>query len=417
MNTVNYEEIPGIDGYSVPVKAWVKGVMFEETARKQVANAATLPFMHSHIAIMPDVHAGIGATVGFVAASKGAIVPAMVGVDLGCGMQAVRTSLKASDLPTSLAKMRELIENNIPVGRTNNGGAGDKGAWDNNIPQSVLTAWQKMVKGYEDILAKHPGITRSNKQDKRGPTQLGSLGGGNHFIEVCLDLEQNVWIMLHSGSRGIGNAIGSYFISKAKEEMKSNHIHLIDQDLAYLTENKGAYNDYIEAVEWAQNYAKVNRELMMERVLTSVAKTPGVPPFKSRMEAVSCHHNYLSKEHHFGEDVVVTRKGAVHAGKGVMGIIPGSMGARSFIVRGLGNPDSFNYCSHGAGRVMSRTQANKTFTVADHIEATKGVECLKDESVIDETPACYKDIDAVISAQSDLIEVVYELKQVLCVKG
>lgn len=394
--------------------------MFEKAAQDQVANMASLPFIHHHVAVMPDVHAGIGATVGSVVPTVGAIVPSCVGVDLGCGISAVRTSLTAKDLPTSLVKMRAQIERAVPVGRTNNGGAGDKGAWDTDnkgIPQSVLTAWQKMSPAYEKIIAKHPMVTRMNKNDRRGPTQLGSLGGGNHFIEVCLDLQDRVWVMLHSGSRGIGNAIGSYFIERAREEMVLNHIHLPDRDLAFLTENGRHFNDYIEAVGWAQNYAKVNRELMMDRVLDAVAKTHGIPPFQARMEAVSCHHNYLSREFHYGEEVIVTRKGAVRADKGMMGIIPGSMGARSFIVRGLGNPESFNSCSHGAGRIMSRTQAKKTFSVEDHVEATKGIECEKGESVLDETPGCYKPIDDVMKAQDDLIEIVHELRQVLCVKG
>jgi tRNA-splicing ligase RtcB len=337
-------------------------------------------------------------------------VVAMTG---NCGMMAIRTSLKAKDLPDSLAGVRAAIERNVPVGRTDNGGRNDRGAWS-NPPSSVITAWHGMKDEFEKLITKHPKMVRQN--DDRPVKQLCSLGTGNHFIEVCLDETQDVWVMLHSGSRGIGNSIGSYFISIAKEEMKKYHIHLIDQDLSYLSEGTTHFDDYIDGVHWAQNYALKNRELMMERVLQSL-RDAGLPPFQARIEAVNCHHNYVSKEHHFGENVLVTRKGAVRAAKGVMGIIPGSMGAKSFIVRGLGNPDSFDSCSHGAGRTMSRTAAKKLFTVEDHKKATEGIECRKDEDVIDETPACYKDIQAVMDAQSDLIEIVHTLKQVVVVKG
>lgn len=409
---VNYEYIE--TGTGVPVKAWTKGVLFEDEARKQVQQMASLPFIRGHIAIMPDVHAGKGSTVGSVIPTKGAIVPACVGVDIGCGMGAVRTSLKAKDLPDSLSALRSIIEKNIPVGRTDNGGKGDRGAWG-NPPSSVISAWHGMVPEFEEILGKHPKIMRRAGDDSP-VRQLCSLGGGNHFIEICLDTEDNVWVMLHSGSRGAGNKIGSYFINLAKEEMKRFHIHLLDQDLSYLSEGTTHFDDYIQGVSWAQNYALKNRELMMERVLASLREA-GLPAFQARMEAVNCHHNYVSKEHHFGEDVLVTRKGAVRAAKGVMGIIPGSMGAKSFIVRGLGNPDSFDSCSHGAGRTMSRTAAKKLFTLEDHIAATAGIECRKDEDVIDETPACYKSIDDVMAAQSDLVEIVHTLKQIVCVKG
>lgn len=412
MANVNYEYIE--TGTGVPVKAWTKGVLFEEEARKQVQLMASMPFIHKHIAIMPDVHAGKGSTVGSVIPTKGAVIPATCGVDIGCGMCAVRTSLKAKDLPDSLSALRSIIEKNIPVGRTDNGGKGDRGAWG-NPPSSVISAWHGMVTEFEEILGKHPKIMRRAGDDSP-VRQLCSLGGGNHFIEVCLDTEDNVWIMLHSGSRGAGNKIGTYFINLAKEEMKRFHINLLDQDLAYLSEGTTHFDDYIQGVSWAQNYALKNRELMMERVLASLREA-GLPAFKARMEAVNCHHNYISRENHFGEDVLVTRKGAVRAAAGVMGIIPGSMGAKSFIVRGLGNPDSFDSCSHGAGRTMSRTAAKKLFTLEDHIAATAGIECRKDEDVIDETPACYKSIDDVMTAQKDLVEIVYTLKQVVCVKG
>lgn len=401
-------------GGKVGAKAWVKGVKFEDEARQQVNKMASMPFIHKHIAIMPDVHAGKGSTVGSVIPTKGAVIPACVGVDLGCGVISIRTSLKASDLPVSLSEMRSLIEQNVPHGRTDNGGANDRGAWG-QAPEEVEAAWLKMQPGLKQIVDKHPKVFRQN--DLRGLKQLCSLGTGNHFIEVCLDENQNVWVMLHSGSRGVGNSIGSYFISQAKEEMKKFHINLLDQDLAYLSEGTTLFDDYCHAVEWAQEYARTNRMLMMGRVLKAIRETKGIPPFSAEMEAVNCHHNYVSRETHFGESVLVTRKGAVRASKGTLGIIPGSMGARSYIVRGLGNPESFDSCSHGAGRVMSRTEAKKTFSLEDHKLATSGIECRKDEDVIDETPACYKDIQAVMDAQSDLVEIVHTLRQVLCVKG
>jgi tRNA-splicing ligase RtcB (3'-phosphate/5'-hydroxy nucleic acid ligase) len=405
-----------IEGTVHPVKAWVNGVEFEEGARKQVQYLADMPFVFKHVAVMPDVHAGIGATVGSVIATKSAIIPAAVGVDIGCGMAAVKTSLKAKDLPTSLSQMRDAIERAVPHGRTDNGGPNDHGAWG-NPPGVVLNAWHQLTDRFEKILDKHPAITRGKKTDPRPFKQLGSLGTGNHFIEVCLDTEQNVWVMLHSGSRGIGNSIGSYFISQAKEEMKKNHIHLVDHNLAYLSEGSSMFNDYCEAVEWAQDYASSNREVMMKRVLEAMKGIKGIPGFQARVEAVNCHHNYVSKETHFGEEVLVTRKGAVRADKGMMGIIPGSMGAKSYIVRGKGNEDAFCSCSHGAGRRMSRTEAKETISVADHVKATEGVECRKDSSVVDESPAAYKSIDDVMAAQTDLVEVVATLKQVLCVKG
>ena len=414
-NDVKYEITEGHNG--IQIKSWTRGVQFEEEARKQLVKLSSVPGIYKHVAVMPDVHAGKGSTVGSVVATKTIIIPASAGVDLGCGVIAVKTSLKAKDLPTNLGEMRHKIEKSVPHGRTNDGKAGDRGAWGDNVPQAVLTAWQGMRDEFEKIITKHPMITRMNKIDDRGPRQLGSLGTGNHFIEVCLDEDHNVWVMLHSGSRGIGNSIGSYFINRAKEEMKVHHINLLDHDLAYLSEGTKNFDDYCEAVEWAQNYALTNRELMMKRTLEAIKGIKGIPGFKARMEAVNCHHNYISRETHFGEEVLVTRKGAVRADKGMMGIIPGSMGAKSFIVRGLGNPDSFNSCSHGAGRLMSRTQAKNTFSKDDHIKATEGVECCKDISVIDETPGCYKPIADVMEAQSDLVEIVHTLKQCLCVKG
>jgi tRNA-splicing ligase RtcB len=393
------------------VKAWTDGVEFEESARKQVENLANLPFVHRHVAVMPDVHAGIGATVGSVVPTIGAIIPAAVGVDIGCGMIATRTNLVASDLPDNLHAMRSAIEAAVPHGRTDQGGANDRGAWG-NVPAWVGTVFKNTLdESYCRITDKH------DKLAHRGVlSQLGTLGTGNHFVEVCLDEKQRVWIMLHSGSRGVGNRIGSYFIEKAKEEMRRWYINLPDIDLAYLPEGSDLFNDYVEAVDWAQNYALHNRIIMLEATADAMETVLG-----RRVDigvlAVNCHHNYVEKEHHFGKNVWVTRKGAVRARQGDLGIIPGSMGARSYIVRGKGNADSFHSCSHGAGRKMSRGEAKRRFSIADHEVATAGVECRKDADVVDETPAAYKDIDAVMAAQADLVEVVHTLKQVLCVKG
>jgi tRNA-splicing ligase RtcB len=259
---------------------------------------------------------------------------------------------------------------------------------------------------------KHPALRKANHL-----AHLATLGTGNHFIEVCLDEEDSVWLMLHSGSRGIGNKIGTYFIELAKEDMRRHFINLPDADLAYLPEGTKHFDDYVQGVSWAQEYAMTNRRLMMANVIAALRALPGLPPFTAGIVAVNCHHNYVEREHHYGKNVFVTRKGAVRARKGDLGVIPGSMGTRSYIVRGLGNPESFDSCSHGAGRSMSRGEARRRFTVADHIEATEGIECRKDEGVIDETPAAYKSIDAVMEAQRDLVEVIHTLHQVVCVKG
>lgn len=401
-----------IESTGKPIKAWTHGVQVEEAAKQQLRNLAGMPFIHSHVAVMPDVHWGMGATVGSVIATKGAVIPAAVGVDIGCGMAAQRTSLMACDLPDNLFELRSAIEARIPHGRTNNGGVGDRGAWS-EIKEGSFARLSPCLEGLKAITQKHPKLERAAS---RAHLHGGTLGSGNHFCEICLDEDQRVWVMLHSGSRGIGNAIGLYFIEKARADMERWFINLPDKDLAYIPEGSGLFDDYIEAVGWAQGFAKTNRDLMMTAALDALAQV--VPKkFTCDCEAVNCHHNYVSNERHFGESVFLTRKGAVDAHEGVMGIIPGSMGAKSFIVRGKGNRDSFCSCSHGAGRSMSRTEAAKRFTVEDHVKATMGVECRKDVSVIDETPGAYKDIDAVMAAQSDLIEVVHTLKQVLCVKG
>jgi len=405
----SYEVFP-VEG-GVPVKAWTRGVPVEDEARAQLSNLAKLPFVHKWVAAMPDVHVGVGATVGSVVPTDGAIIPAAVGVDIGCGMIAARTSLTARDLPDSLRAVREAIEAAVPHGRTNNGGPGDRGAWG-ELPAPVAEAWDALRPGYEAIAAKHPRVARGV-----APEHLGTLGTGNHFIELCLDEVDRVWVMLHSGSRGVGNRVGSFFIAVAREEMKRWFVHLPDENLAYLPEGTTLFDDYVAAVGWAQDFARVNRELMMRATVAAMRASGALPPFDAHLEAVNCHHNYVAKERHFGKAVWVTRKGAVRAGEGELGIIPGSMGARSYIVRGRGEPESFCSCSHGAGRAMTRTKAREVFTLEDHARATAGVECRKDADVIDETPGAYKDIDAVMHAQRALVDVVHTLKQVVCVKG
>jgi tRNA-splicing ligase RtcB len=395
----------------VPIKAWTKGVAIEPEAEQQLRNVASMPFVYKWVAAMPDVHWGIGATVGSVIPTKAAIIPAAVGVDIGCGMIAVQTTLTANDLPDSLKSLRNAIERAVPHGRTSNGRKGDRGAW-HDIPQHHLTEWERLKPGYELIQAKHPKLGRGNDVN-----HLGTLGTGNHFIEICLDTKDSVWFMLHSGSRGVGNRIGTFFIELAKEDMRKWMINLPDKDLAYLPEGTDHFNDYFKAVRWAQDFAMTNRRLMMDNLMRAVKGTSELPAFDLTEAVVNCHHNYVSVEEHYGERVFVTRKGAVHAGKGEMGIIPGSMGARSYIVRGLGNDESFHSCSHGAGRAMSRSEAKRRFTLEDHCKATAGVECRKDAGVIDETPGAYKPIDDVMSAQSDLVEIVHTLHQVVCVKG
>lgn len=398
-----------IESTNVPIKAWVHDLPMDAQTVKQLQQTAALPIVHKWLAVMPDVHYGLGATIGSVVPTVKAIIPAAVGVDIGCGMVASRTSLRASDLPDNLFAMRCAIEKAVPHGRTV--GTRDKGAWANpGKPQDV--AWAKLAPRFECICEKHRKLKNTNNHK-----HLGTLGTGNHFIEVCLDEADNVWIMLHSGSRGVGNAIGTYFIEKARNEMNALGMELPNRDLAYLREGTESFDDYVEAVEWAQDFARANRELMMRAVIAALRSLPNLPPFEADLVAVNCHHNYVSREYHYGENVFVTRKGAVRAGKGELGIIPGSMGARSFIVRGKGNPESFESCSHGAGRLLSRTAAKRMFTVEDQIRATEGIECRKDAEVIDEIPMAYKPIEKVMAAQADLVEIVHELRQIVCVKG
>jgi len=402
----NFEDLH--DAGATPIKGWVRGVPLEAQAHAQLRNIAALPFVGPWVAVMPDVHLGKGATVGSVVPTRGAIIPAAVGVDIGCGMAAVRTTLTASDLPDDLAQLRNSIERAVPVGN------GPGGEHSRQRPASVDTKLEQsgLVPRLDQLRNAHPGL-RVDKVDR----QLGTLGGGNHFIEVCLDEEDRVWVMLHSGSRGTGNLIGTYFIEKARKELakRSLDFHVPDKDLAFFLEGEPLFDEYVAAVSWAQDYARANREVMLQRVLGELRHR--LPPFQLAGVAVNCHHNYVQREDHHGESLLVTRKGAVSAKAGELGIIPGSMGTRSYIVRGKGNADSFHSCSHGAGRVMSRTEARKRITLEEHRAATAHVECRKDEAVIDESPAAYKPIEAVMAAQSDLVEVVHTLRQVVCVKG
>ena len=392
---------------ATPIKGWVRGVPLESQAHEQLRNIAALPFVGPWLAVMPDVHLGKGATVGSVVPTRGAIIPAAVGVDIGCGMAAVRTTLRAKDLPDNLALLRSSIERSVPVG---NGPGGDH----RKRPDSIDTrlAQSGLMPRLEAVRARHPKV-RNDKVDK----QLGTLGGGNHFIEICLDEADAVWVMLHSGSRGTGNLIGTYFIEQARRQLERRVLgfHLPDKDLAFFLEGEPLFEEYVEAVSWAQDYARENREAMMARVLHEMRHR--LPKFQLEKMAVNCHHNYVQREQHHGESLLVTRKGAVSARAGELGIIPGSMGTRSYIVRGKGNADSFHSCSHGAGRVMSRTQARASITLKQHREATAHVECRKDAAVIDESPAAYKSIDAVMAAQTDLVEVLHTLRQVVCIKG
>jgi tRNA-splicing ligase RtcB len=387
----------------VPVKVYTGEI--EPQARAQLVNISRLPIVHHHVAAMPDVHLGIGATVGSVIPTKRAIIPAAVGVDIGCGMMATRLSLTGNELDeSSLKKVFAQISRDVPVG------------FGQHCDRDARTGTAKQFqKGLRKILDKHAGIGKRVGRNSSWAHQLGTLGGGNHFIEVCLDEANRVWAMLHSGSRGIGNAIGTYFIELAKKDAQRNNVRLPDADLAYFPEDAQHFDDYVEAVGWAQDYARANREEMMELVLDAMRRH--LPSFEVTGAAVNCHHNYVEREEHYGESVWLTRKGAIRAGTGELGIIPGSMGARSYIVRGKGSAESFHSCAHGAGRLMSRNAAHKKFNLEDLKQQTSGVICRKDKGVIDEIPGAYKPIDEVMANQSDLVEVVHTLKQVVCVKG
>jgi tRNA-splicing ligase RtcB len=396
----NYELVENPKG--APVKAWTRGVPVEPKALEQLLRTASLPIVHGWVAAMPDVHVGIGATVGSVVPTVGAVIPAAVGVDIGCGMSAVCTTLRASDLPTSLKGLRTAIEMRVPVGR---------GAF-REVPAAQVEAWARLAPRYAKLLEARPTLA-----SKDPASQLGTLGTGNHFIEVCVDEQERVWFMLHSGSRGLGNRFGTVFIEAAREDLRTHAKNLPDEDLAYFEEGTAHFAEYVEAVTLAQEYAAVNRRLMMQAVVAAAVSTRVIKPFEATVMVVDCHHNYVARERHFGADVLVTRKGAVRAGQGELGIIPGSMGARSYIVRGKGCAESYESCSHGAGRALSRTAAKAQFTLAQHVEATAGIECRKDAGVLDETPAAYKPIEAVMAAQRELVEVVHTLKQLVCVKG
>ncbi len=392
-----------LDSPGVPVRIWTADV--DEASRRQLANLASLPFIHHHVAAMPDVHLGIGATIGSVIATRGAVVPAAVGVDIGCGMVACRLSLSAEQLDERrLQRVFDQISRDVPVGKAQH--ADDR---------ALAGAARPFEAGLKAMTQKHPQLLKTFGKFSKWVNQLGTLGGGNHFIEVCLDESGQVWVMLHSGSRGIGNALASYFIELARQDIERRQIHLPDRDLAYFAEGSAHFADYVAAVHWAQEYAYANRECMLQRVLAGLARH--LPPFAVTGEVVNCHHNYLAREHHYGADVWVTRKGAIRARAGDMGIVPGSMGTRSYIVRGKGNPESFESSAHGAGRRMSRNAAARAFAEADLRRQTEGVVCRKDKGVIDEIPAAYKDIDAVMEKQKELTEIVHTLKQVVCVKG
>lgn len=389
--------------YGVPIKIYTQDI--ETEAIEQLRKIAQLDFIYPHVAVMPDVHLGIGATVGSVIPTRQAIIPAAVGVDIGCGMNAVRLSLSAAQLPDDLKRLRSEIERKVPVGFALHKQVKAK--------SSTLSPLEKRLKVITD---KHPGLLRMLRNfDQTWQKQLGTLGGGNHFIELCLDEQDQVWVMLHSGSRGLGNCIGTYFIERAKKEAQHRFGHVPDKDLSYFAAGSASFDDYIEAVQWAQDYAFENRREMMRLILEAIR--PHLPGFQLSKEAVNCHHNYVQQEQHFGEQVWVTRKGAIRAGQDELGIIPGSMGAKSYIVKGKGNPDSFCSCSHGAGRRMSRSKAKRLFDSDDIAQQTAGIECRKDTGVVDEIPAAYKDIDTVMANQADLVDVVHTLKQIICIKG
>lgn len=386
-----------------PVKVWASDL--DPYTERQLRNAASLPIMHHHVAAMPDAHGGVGATVGSVLATRKAIIPAAVGVDIGCGMIAARLSLTANDVDeASLRRVFDQISRDVPVGRA-----------QHCEDRACVEAAKAFEPRLNRLTERHPQLLKTFGRFSNWVFQIGTLGSGNHFIEVCLDEDGHAWVMLHSGSRGIGNAIGSYFIALAREDMLRLDSRLPDRDLAYFEEGTGYFGDYVEAVSWAQGYAARNREEMLALVLAALRRH--LPAFDVTDEVVNCHHNYVAYERHYGADVWVTRKGAIRAGRGELGIVPGSMGTRSFIVRGLGNPESFESSAHGAGRRMSRTQARHEFSEADLAAQTEGVICRKDKGVVDEIPGAYKDIDQVMASQSDLTEIVHTLKQVLCVKG
>ncbi len=395
-----------------PAKVWTQDI--DETAIKQLQALGTLPFVFKHVAVMPDVHAGKGSTIGSVIATQGAITPATVGVDLGCGMSAYKIpDLKPEQLEGKLSRLRGAIERTIPLGP-----AGHKA--EEGFKSLLPMEMAHCLLGKNAVKQRALSLDGTDRVlqaiDKVAP-QMGTLGGGNHFIEICVSQKQNVWLMLHSGSRGVGNMIAQHHINHAKGLMKKAFTVLPDPDLAYFLEGTTDFDHYIQDMLWAQEFAYLNRRAMGRLILWEIKHTLNLNFKPEEIEFIDCHHNYVTRETHFAEDLWVTRKGAVRAGIGDLGIIPGSMGAKSFIVRGRGESESFCSCSHGAGRRMSRTQARSQFSVEDLRQQTSGIECRKDTGVIDEIPGAYKDIDEVMELQSDLIEVIEELRQVICVKG
>ena len=393
--------ISTLKGGTVPVWLWASVQEIESQALDQLRNIASLPWVAHHVAVMPDVHYGKGATVGSVVAMRGAVSPAAVGVDIGCGMAAVRSSLRANDLPDSLRDIRLAIESAIPVGFASHG-------------KPAFESASAALRGEASGLISRFGDLSERVQDLRGRAalQIGTLGGGNHFVELCLDTEGQVWLMLHSGSRNIGKTLAEIHISRARE--LTHNASLPDRDLAVFLSGTPEMDAYRHDLYWAQEYARVNRAIMLERYADVLRASWPQILFD---EAICCHHNYVAEEIHFGEELIVTRKGAIRAGFGDLGIIPGSMGTKSYIVCGLGNRDSFESASHGAGRRMSRGKAKRTFSIEDLVAQTAGVECRKDAGVLDEIPDAYKDIDRVMANQRDLVKILFELKQVLCVKG
>ena len=397
---MSYTEVPGV---RVPIRMWADPSTVEDVAMQQLRNVSSLPWIKG-LAVMPDVHYGKGATVGSVIAMQGAVCPAAVGVDIGCGMSAVRTSLRASDLPGDLSRLRSRIEQAIPVGRGLHSDPVDPGSF-HGMPTS----------GWDDFWSRFEGLAQAvHFREQRAAQQMGTLGSGNHFVEVCLDTDDGVWLMLHSGSRNIGKELAEHHIGQA-QKLPHNQ-GLVDRDLAVFIAGTPQMAAYRNDLFWAQEYAKYNRALMMALLQDVVRKE-----FKKAKvtfdQVISCHHNYVAEERYEGMDLLVTRKGAIRAGGGDYGIIPGSMGTGSYIVRGLGNTAAFNSASHGAGRRMSRNAAKKRFTTRDLEDQTRGVECRKDSGVVDEIPGAYKPIEKVIDQQRDLVEVVAKLKQVVCVKG
>ncbi|MBF0341325.1 MAG: RtcB family protein [Magnetococcales bacterium] len=396
----------------VPVRIFTDDI--DDLSRKQLVNVANLPFVFHHVAAMPDVHVGMGATIGAVIPTIGALIPAAVGVDIGCGMCAVRLNLDAADLGDNGESLRHAIERAVPHGRTDDGGPNDRGAWS-RPPEELAAWWERhgVQARLRDLLERHPKLLNARTNTVR---HLGTLGTGNHFIELRLDEQDRVWMLIHSGSRGVGNRIGTYFIQRAKDTVGRELKTLPDPDLAFFREESPDFHDYLRAADWAQGFARANREAMLRAVLRALAAT--LPrPVEMAGEVIDCHHNYVARERHFGAEVWVTRKGAIRARSGDLGIIPGSMGTLSYIVRGKGSRESFHSCAHGAGRRMGRQEALRRFSVADLASQTAGVACPKDRSVLDEIPGAYKDIVAVMAHQQDLAEVVHTLRQAVCVKG